>query len=76
MASSLMPMANVRIGWSEHRCATAHTSEESRPPLRRKPTLASDTSRFRMPAMSFSRMDAHTVSMSSRQISLTAVMSR
>ena len=76
MASSLIPMANVRMGLSEQRWATAHTSEESSPPLRRKPTFASATSRFLIPATSFSWIWPHTVSRSSWQTCFTAVMSR
>ena len=76
MASPLMPMAKVRIGVLLRRAAMAHTKEESSPPDSRKPTLASATSRFSTPAISFSRMFQHTVSRSSRQIRSTWVISR
>ena len=64
MASTSMPMANVRMGLFSSRRAMAHTSEESSPPESRKPMGASASRRFRTPAMSFSRSRAQAPSSS------------
>ena len=65
MASSLIPIAKVLIGSFDSFAAMEQTRDESSPPERRNPTLASDTRRFETPSMSFSLMFLQTVSMSS-----------
>ena len=72
MASPLMPMAKVRMGPGQSRAAMPQTSEESRPPLRRKPTFASETRRFFTAATSRVRMPAQSSSSVPVTVSETA----
>ena len=62
IASTSIPMAKVRIGWSSIRCAMAQTREESRPPESRNPSGASASSRFSTPSISRRRSFGHTSS--------------
>ena len=65
IASVLIPIAKVRMGLPRIRADTAHTRLLSSPPESRKPIGASASSRFSMPATSFSLIEAVTRSMPS-----------
>ena len=76
MASMSMPMAKVLIFSPLSLAAMEHTSEESRPPESRKPTLASATSLFLTPSVSLSFMPRQISSRSPPTSSSAAVISR
>ena len=76
IASSLIPMAKVLIGFPGISfCATAQTSELSRPPLNRNPIGASESRRFAMPLISFCFIVLHITSTGSSHTVSTFVRS-